>query len=706
MKKKRSIKRKITKLLALTVTASLLLIVSAGAYGLYSLKKISMGNSERLGQTAAEDAEEALEEMAGERLYELAVQRAALLEEKCKTLEAGAKDGEAYSSIVKNAVLDTQIGESGYAFLLNERGIITVSGAAEGETAAEAEKNGDLRESSNLPLAQAAADMIEGNSGMMCLMIDGREVYLAYTPLARYQWSFATVIEVEEVIAPAKEIEQTILMLTKETERQQDRAISKMLFGVLLTMLPIGCGIGILSVLFSERITEPIEKLTKEVAELDSGRPDVKLEIHTGDEVEELGNAFCHMAKKMREYIRNLERVTAEEERIRTELTVAARLQADMLPSSGSELADRKEFALWAKMVPAKEVGGDFYDFFLVDKTHLAMVVADVSGKGVPAALFMVVAKTLFRSHINRHNTLAGAVEKVNNSLCGNNKDGMFVTAWIGVLDLTNGRLVYVNAGHNAPLLKSAGREYEYIRERSGLVLAEMEHVSYRQFERYLKYGDELFLYTDGVTEAQDRNRELYGEERLLALLNRCKTDLPEETVGTVWRDVLLFQGSAEQFDDITELSLSYRGNGFKEKSGEPVMEQMKNFMDFVGETLEGYGIERETTAKLLAAFDELYSNICYYSHAAAVSIGAGITKYDGGTEAFLTFTDDGIAYNPLEEAEPETEADLESRQEGGLGIYLVKKRMDRVEYEYAGGKNRLRIYKKIQSGNGGRKET
>ena len=233
-----------------------------------------------------------------------------------------------------------------------------------------------------------------------------------------------------------------------------------------------------------------------------------------------------------------------------------------MLPDSGCARRDREEFSLYASMTPAKGVGGDFYDFFLTDEDHLVVLIADVSGKGVPASLFMVVAKTLLQSRIEGSSTLAEAVSAVNERLCTVNKNGMFVTAWIGVLELSTGLLTYVNAGHNPPLFGNGKKGYEYLKERSGFVLAGMEGMAYQQKTLQLVSGDALFLYTDGVTEANDEQGSLYGESRLLALLNSHAQEKTQQLAETVWKDVQDFQGEAEQFDDITMLALYYRGSG------------------------------------------------------------------------------------------------------------------------------------------------
>jgi len=250
---------------------------------------------------------------------------------------------------------------------------------------------------------------------------------------------------------------------------------------------------------------------------------------------------------------------SAEKQQIASELSVATHIQTSMLPCIFPAFPERTEFDIYATMNPAKEVGGDFYDFFLVDNDHLAVVMADVSGKGVPAALFMVIAKTLIKDHAQQGTQPEEVFTEVNRLLCEANDEGMFVTAWMGVLELSTGHLAYVNAGHNPPLLRRGGN-YEFLRTRSGFVLAGMEGMRYRPASLELAPGDALYLYTDGVTEAANENKQLYGDQRLCEVLNAHADSDPETLLKTVKDDVDAFVGTAPQFDDITMLGLRYLG--------------------------------------------------------------------------------------------------------------------------------------------------
>lgn len=231
-----------------------------------------------------------------------------------------------------------------------------------------------------------------------------------------------------------------------------------------------------------------------------------------------------------------------------------------MLPCIFPAFPERQEFDIYATMNPAKEVGGDFYDFFMVDDTHLAVVMADVSGKGVPAALFMVIGKTLIKDHTKPGSSLGEVFSAVNNMLCDSNSEGLFITAFEGVLDLVTGEFRYVNAGHELPYIYKAGEGYEAYKIRPGFVLAGMENVRYREGSLQLSVGDKVFLYTDGVPEATDASDQLYGSERLHQILNRNKDATPEQLLKAVKEDVDQFVGEAPQFDDITMLCLEFHG--------------------------------------------------------------------------------------------------------------------------------------------------
>jgi sigma-B regulation protein RsbU (phosphoserine phosphatase) len=312
-----------------------------------------------------------------------------------------------------------------------------------------------------------------------------------------------------------------------------------------------------------KNIIRPIELLNHASGEMVNNiEKDVafNVDIHTGDELEALADSFGKMDRGLRKYIRELARVTAEKERIGAELNVATQIQADMLPRIFPAFPNRRDIEIHASMIPAKEVGGDFYDFFLVDDDHLALVMADVSGKGVPAALFMVIAKTLIKNRLMAGDSPAQALSNVNEQLCEGNEAKLFVTVWAAVIELSTGRGVAANAGHEHPALRRAGGVYELVIYRHSPIVAAIEGMRFREHEFQLNPGDSLFVYTDGVAEATNAQNELFGAERTLAALNRDPDAEPKTILTNVMDGIDAFVADAEQFDDITMLCFRYNG--------------------------------------------------------------------------------------------------------------------------------------------------
>lgn len=419
-----------------------------------------------------------------------------------------------------------------------------------------------------------------------------------------------------------------------------------------------------------------------------------RIKIKTGDEIESLSHAFNFMLSELENYIDNLSKVTAEKERIGAELDVARHIQASMLPSIFPPFPNRDEFDIYASMTPAKEVGGDFYDFFLVDEDHLAMVIADVSGKGVPAAMFMMISKTLLKSAAQSGLSPKAILEKVNNQLCENNDAEMFVTVWIGILEISTGKLVCANAGHEYPAIMRRGGSFELYKDKHGFVLAGMEGSKYREYELVLSAGDRLFVYTDGVAEATDSNNNLYGTDRMIDALNNAKDLSSRELLESLHKDIDSFVGLADQFDDITMLSIQIKqvNSSFEEISLKPCLDNLDQVTDFIDNLLSEGGVSNKLIFKVNMAIDEIYSNIARYSGATEARVGCNVSE----NKVSLRFVDNGSPYDPTVHEDPDTTLSADEREIGGLGIYMVKKIMDEISYEYKDGRNILILEKNI----------
>ena len=306
-----------------------------------------------------------------------------------------------------------------------------------------------------------------------------------------------------------------------------------------------------------KRITDETERFAEENIRDDKKLADI---AQTRDEIGTLARSVDHMEDEILRYITRLTQVTAEKERISAELGLARTIQSSQLPHIYPAFPEHEEFELYASMTPAREVGGDFYDFFLIDDDHVALVMADVSGKGVPAALFMMVAKMLIRNRIQDGESPGQALGNVNNRLIRDNEAEMFVTVWLAVLEISTGKGIAVNAGHEHPVIRRADGEYELVVYHHSPAVAVMEDVSFREHEFELHPGDSLFVYTDGVAEATNTENELFGADRLLRVLNQAPDADPEKVLQNVMEGIDLFVGGAEQFDDITMLCLRYFG--------------------------------------------------------------------------------------------------------------------------------------------------
>lgn len=448
--------------------------------------------------------------------------------------------------------------------------------------------------------------------------------------------------------------------------------------------------------LMQRQILNPVVKLSRHMKEFSTDDALQLIEIiHTGDELQDMSESFNRMVKTLNEYIENLETITADRERIATELNIATHIQTNMLPGVFPAFPDRSEFDIYASTKPAQEVGGDFYDYFLIDQDTLAVVVADVSGKGIPSALFMVIAKTLIKSNAQHGKSPAEVFAAVNKNLCENNERGMFVSAFMGYLDVPTGKLRYVNAGHNPPLIKRRGEEFSWLNTlKPGFVLGGMENMSYRQGEVTLNNDDELFLYTDGVTEAVNNDDKLFAKQRLLNTANNSR-ELPlKEFTVAIEREIEAFCDGAKQADDITMLVLRYMGIANKnELKIEAKKENMSVVYDFVNKYLEG--IPAKAKNHINIGVDEVFSNISRFAY--APEIGNVIIRIAVGDEVVIEFEDEGIRYNPLENKDPDITLSIEERRIGGLGIFLLKKIMDDVSYSYQNEKNILTISKKIK---------
>lgn len=443
-----------------------------------------------------------------------------------------------------------------------------------------------------------------------------------------------------------------------------------------------------------KQIIRPIEKVSREAkrfATLSNRSKNNLSNISNISEVTSLALSIDKMEKDTIKYIEDIKAATKEKERIGTELKLASLIQENSLPT---DFPSNESFELYASMTPAKEVGGDFYDFNLIDDDHLMLVIADVSGKGVPAALFMMVTKILISEYSLSLKDPAQVLTTVNNRICNNNKANMFVTVWLGILELSTGKLVFANAGHEDFVLKN-GDGFKLNKTKHGIPIGAMEDYEYKNNEVILNKGDKLFLYTDGLPEATNSELEMFNLDRMVDTLNEFKDVNTKELLSEVTNRVDEFVGEAIKFDDLTMMALIYKGDSAMKKKFNASMDELNNVLKFIDD-----GIKDIKDSKLLKKFnlvvEEIFVNIVSYAYSDNdTNNTVTISIKDNVDKTIITFIDSGKHFNPLIKDDPDLSLSVDERPIGGLGIYLVKKMMDNVEYEYKDNKNILTIEKR-----------
>ncbi len=462
------------------------------------------------------------------------------------------------------AAVNSMARDGSFACIVNQNGHVIFSPQTEGVFQVRpAEEALDLRKAENVKLATFVQDALALDTGMRLFETDGELRYMIGAPIRNVGWAILSVVPKSLADQPTKEMIAQYDAIRNEAEETFNEGLGHS----RATIIVLTAAVAVLAVtaglLLSKRIVKPLEAMTKRVRSLGGNDLQFRMEpdYQTGDEIEVLAESFAMLSGKTLQYISEVERVTAEKERIGAELSLATRIQADMLPNIFPAFPERGEFDIYASMDPAKEVGGDFYDFFLVDVDHLCMVIADVSGKGVPAALFMMASKIILANNAKMGKSPAQILTDTNAAICANNREEMFVTIWLGILELSTGNLTAANAGHEYPALKMPDGEFELFKDKHGFVIGGMDGVKYREYSLRLEPGAKLFLYTDGVPEATSAEKELFGTDRMIEALNAEPDATPQQILRNVRGAVDTFVRDAEQFDDLTMLCMEYMGN-------------------------------------------------------------------------------------------------------------------------------------------------
>ena len=463
-------------------------------------------------------------------------------------------------------------------------------------------------------------------------------------------------------------------------------------FYIILILAMLGIALLIPALLYyslNRYIINPIDKLTEFAHKIGKGE-DIQIKIEKPEEFAQLASTFDNMTK-------DIKSITQERAKLNSELSIAKSIQASSLPNVFPPFPERKEFDIYASMEPAKEVGGDFYDFFFIDETKFMFLIADVSGKGVPAALFMMTVKTLINNVSQMNYSPKQLIEIINNKICQTNKQGLFVTVLMGITDINTGKTSIINCGHNLPLIKRQNGGYEYLQLESNIALGVFENSEFEIYETVLNPGDLIYTYTDGVTEAINNNNEVFGEKRLWDCLNNISNTTPTEIAQEVKTSIKEYTDSNTQSDDITMLIFKYNGVDNNTKTFEQIasQENYNQFYNWLHAICKEWNMNEELTNKLDMCAEEIFANISFYAYPEKNGIiEATLTKTENNL--IFEFKDEGTEYNPLEKPDPDINLPPEERPLGGLGVYMVKQMADSIFYKREKNQNILTMVFKI----------
>lgn len=522
--------------------------------------------------------------------------------------------------------------------------------------------------------------MLNGEKGMMEIL-KGKDYSMAvYRPLQPTDWSVALVCSRLDVFASLINIVWF--------------AGIAVALGVLMMF--------VLCVIAIRRITKPLDKLTQSTSEISRGNFHVEMpELKIEDEMWQLRESFVHMQQSLREHIDQLTQTTAANERIKSELSIANNIQQSMMPKTHQPLPDRSDIDIYASLVPAKEVGGDLFDYYLYHN-KLCFIVGDVSGKGIPAALYMAMTMRVFRIACRHHiNSAHEIAEAMGRTLAENNESNMFITAFIGVLDLETNKLGYCNAGHNQPLMVYPDGHCSLLQSESNIPLGILEHFDYEGDSMDFLVGTKMLVYTDGLTEAENPQKKQFGEEQLIHTVENLTYLSSREIVTTLDSKVRHFANGAEQSDDLTILCISKqapRRTLFITNE----MSEVTKLKHFMKGAAREFGIPDDIQLSLNLAVEEAVVNVINYAYPKGTEgdIEINITNSpipdlsESSTEVIFTIIDQGVPFDPTTHDEADTTSELEERQIGGLGIHLIRNIMDRVEYQRDGNCNKLTMTK------------
>ena len=458
---------------------------------------------------------------------------------------------------------EVEYADDGFSVLISRDGQIVYSPRASGDLAMDHMLSKDIRDTKNEELKKLVDQALSSEVGFTELSIDGEEFYASYAPVETVDWTQIMFVSKTTMEKPTESLLEKIDEVNSDTLGGYEKSFVRSCVLTLIIMLLLIFCAGVAALSISERIINPINVMTENVRKISGDNLDFRMEdiYRTGDEIEVLAEAFGELSEKTEGYISKLVDVTAEKEHYQTEIDVAKRIQADMIPSRFPLFPDRREFDLYGLLIPAEEVSGDCYDVFMIDNDHLCLVMVDVAGKGVPASMFMAIVRYCIQGRSRLVLSLPSDILKdINNLLCEHYAVGMVATAWIGILTVSTGEFICASAGHEEPVLVSPRGDCRFAGTEQGRVLALEHGAEYTDTGFTMEKGASLFVYTDGVPMAKNINGDLYGKERMVSVLSEYHGADPKAITEQVLSDVNEFTRTAVKDDDLTMMAITYNG--------------------------------------------------------------------------------------------------------------------------------------------------
>ena len=529
-------------------------------------------------------------------------------------------------------------------------------------------------------MANLGHAMQRGEEGIKRMNIGGKDSYVFYKPLGKTGCSMAIVCPESDIFGGFDRLRRTVMSIVT--------------VGLLLMLY--------FFIRIITRELQPLRRLAKEAETIASGNFDTKLpELQRTDEIGQLSNSFAGMQKSLVRYIDELKDTTAEKASIESELQVASGIQMGMLPKDFPTSQERDDVQLYASLTPAKDVGGDLFDFYIRDE-KLFFCIGDVSGKGVPASLFMAVTRSVFRT-VSAHESMPDRiVATLNATMADMNETNMFVTLFVGVLDLPTGRMRYCNAGHDAPLL--VGQGVGMLPCDSNIPAGFMPSWKYTLQETQIFTGTTIFLFTDGLTEAEDSTHALFKMERVNEVAKQALAnhqEEPRQLIAVMTDAVHQFVGDAEQSDDLTMMAIQYikkpRDVRFSKRIILPNdTKEVPTLAAFVDEVCEAVGFDAALTMKMNLAIEEAVVNVMEYAYPRGTRGDITVEAQANDVRLKFTIIDSGTHFDPTAQADVDTTLSAEDRPIGGLGIHIVRQYMDSINYERISGHNVLTLRKRL----------